>query len=116
MEIYRSFKEFWPFYVCEHRRKLTRAFHFIGTLIVIMLVILSFRFSVYLLLAVPVAGYGFAWYSHFFIEKNRPATFTYPVWSLIADFRMFALMVVGKMDREVSRCSLLQENRKQQTG
>jgi len=114
MEILHNFKEFWPFYVGEHRLKLTRRFHFVGTLIVIVLVILSFRFSAYLLLAAPITGYGFAWYAHFFIEKNRPATFTYPVWSLIADFRMFALMVVGKMDREVTRCSLLQENRKQQ--
>jgi len=116
MEKYRSFKEFWPFYVGEHRLKLTRMFHFMGTLIVIVLVIVSFRFSAYLLLAAPIAGYGFAWYSHFFIEKNRPATFTYPLWSLIADFRMFALMVVGKMDREVNRCSLLQGNRQQHTG
>jgi hypothetical protein len=101
---HRSFREFWPFYVGEHQLKLTRTFHFVGTLTVILLVIMSFRYSIYLLLAAPVAGYGFAWFSHFFIEKNRPATFTYPAWSLIADFKMFALMLVGKMEQEVDHC------------
>jgi len=103
MEKYRSFKEFWPFYVGEHSKKLTRVFHFTGTLLALTLVAMSFRLGAILLFAVPVAGYGFAWGSHAFIEKNRPATFTYPLWSLIADFKMFVLMLGGKMDREVSR-------------
>ncbi len=106
MKIYRSFKEFWPFYVGEHRLKLTRRFHFVGTLIVIVLVILSFRFSAYLLLAVPIAGYGFAWYAHFFIEKNRPATFTYPLWSLIGDLHMTGLFLSGRLGAELDRFGL----------
>lgn len=105
---YRNFDEFWPFYVGEHSLKLTRIFHFFGTLSALMLVILSFRVSGYLLLAVPVAGYGFAWFSHFFIERNKPATFTHPAWSLIADCKMFLLMCRGKMDQEVKRCSRAQ--------
>jgi len=107
---YQSFREFWPFYVGEHHLKLTRTFHFIGTLTVIALIPLSFLYNPYLLLIAPVAGYGFAWFSHYFIEKNRPATFTYPAWSLIADFKMFALMAIGKMNDEADRCHQQQEN------
>jgi len=103
MDKYRSFNEFWPFYVGEHRHRLTRVFHFVGTLTMLVLVIMSVRVNAWLIFAVPLAGYGFAWFSHFFIEKNRPATFTYPVWSLIADLKMFALMCIGKMAQEVSR-------------
>jgi hypothetical protein len=108
---YQSFREFWPFYVGEHHLKLTRIFHFIGTLSVITLIPMSFFYDPYLLLIAPVTGYGFAWFSHYFIEKNRPATFIYPVWSLIADFKMFALMFIGKMDAEADRYSQQQENR-----
>jgi len=72
---------------------------------------MSFFYDPYLLLIAPVTGYGFAWFSHYFIEKNRPATFIYPVWSLIADFKMFALMFIGKMDAEADRYSQQQENR-----
>jgi hypothetical protein len=106
---YSSFTEFWPFYVHQHSRHLTRTLHFIGTAAVILLVLLAALYSKYLFLAVPVAGYGFAWAAHFLVEKNRPATFSYPLWSLIADFKMFFLMCAGKMDQEVVRYSNLHE-------
>ena len=101
---FSSFAEFWPFYVTEHSKHLTRILHFIGTVLVFLLLILAAFYSKYLLIAVPVAGYGFAWTAHFLVEKNRPATFRYPVWSLIGDFKMFFLMCTGKMDQEISRC------------
>lgn len=55
-----------------------------------------------------MSGYGFAWFAHYFVEKNRPATFTHPLWSLLGDFKMFGLMCAGKMDGEVARCRELQ--------
>ena len=107
---YNSFAEFWPFYVNQHRKSLTRILHFIGTAAVFLLVILAAFYSKYLLFAVPVAGYGFAWAAHFLVEKNRPATFSYPVWSLIGDFKMFFLMCAGKMDQELTRCINLRDD------
>lgn len=101
---YQSFSEFWPFYVCEHSKLRTRKFHFLGTLSIVPVLILGFAISYCFFLLVPVSAYGFAWYSHFFIEKNKPATFIHPMWSLLGDFRMFALMCTGKMDAEVERC------------
>ena len=105
---YHSFSEFWPFYVTEHSLPSTRLWHFIGTASLIPIILLAFIFNVYLLLLLPLSGYGFAWYSHFFIEKNRPATFQYPLWSLLGDFKMFALICLGKMDGEVERCKKME--------
>ena len=100
---YQSFAEFWPFYVSQHVKKVTRWMHLVGT--TLMLVTFTYAVTVNLLhlLIMPIIGYGFAWVAHFFIEKNRPATFTYPLWSLLADFKMCGLMLLGKMDDEVSK-------------
>ena len=101
---FKSFTEFWPFYVCEHGKPLTRALHFIGTATILPLALLAWFASPWFLAAVPVSAYGFAWLAHFFVERNRPATFTYPAWSLLGDLRMFALMCLGRMGAEVVRC------------
>ncbi len=101
---FNSFKEFWPFYVCEHSKPLTRILHFIGTATIIPLIIFAVIYNGYLGFLVPVSGYGFAWFGHFFIEKNRPVTFKHPLWSLVGDFKMFGFMLVGKMSKEVVRC------------
>lgn len=102
MERYRSFSEFWPFYVLEHSKPGTRKLHFIGTsLLFICLVTILLTGSLWFLFAGIVAAYGCAWIGHFFIEKNRPATFKYPFFSLVGDFKMYAMMLSGKMDREV---------------
>ena len=103
---FRNFEEFWPHYVGEHRRPITRQLHFIGTTAGILLAIAAaVLLSPWLLLAVPVAAYGLAWIGHFFIEGNKPATFRHPLWSLWGDIRMYGLMWRGRMDAEVERLS-----------
>jgi hypothetical protein len=99
---YNSFTEFWPFYVAEHSKPATRLFHLVGTTVgvcCIIFLIASGKWWLFPLSLVP--GYGAAWFAHFFIEKNKPATFAYPLWSFIADYKMIALMLIGRMHKEV---------------
>lgn len=104
MSRYQSFEEFWPFYVREHSRKTTRVMHFAGTTAAVGAAVAGLLLRRPKLLALaPVLGYGPAWISHFFIEKNRPATFKYPRWSLMADFVMWSKIASGTMDAEVER-------------
>jgi|KBSSwiStaDraftv2_1062776.scaffolds.fasta_scaffold774942_2 hypothetical protein len=102
-----SYEEFWPYYVSEHREPLTRQLHFTGTLLVLLSLAAGLLWDWRLLLAPPLFGYGFAWVGHFFVEHNRPATFTYPGWSLRGDFRMFRLMLLGRMGPELARADQL---------
>jgi hypothetical protein len=96
-----TFREFWPFYVREHSQPLTRGLHYVGTSGVLLSLALALVTGRWALLALmPVFGYGFAWAAHFFVQHNRPATFTYPLWSLAADFVMFGKMLRGKMAEE----------------
>lgn len=97
----RTFHEFWPFYISQHREAGTRYFHFVGSGLALLSILAGIFFDLKLILLAPVAGYGFAWVSHFAIEKNRPATFQYPLWSLLADYKMFYLMCRGRMAAEV---------------
>ncbi len=100
----KSYGDFWPFYLGEHSRGLTRLIHVAGTGVGLLLLLLSIiTQSWWLLLAALVSGYGFAWISHMMVEKNRPATFTYPLWSLVSDLRMFWLFCQGKLEQEVQR-------------
>jgi hypothetical protein len=98
-----SFEEFWPFYVSQHSRPSTRALHFAGTTMVLGSLAAGLVVAPAWALLAPLVGYGPAWIGHFFCERNRPATFTYPLWSLRADFRMFRLMLTGRMAPEVER-------------
>jgi hypothetical protein len=107
---FKSFEDFWPFYVCEHSKPLTRTFHFIGTATIVPLFIVAVIYNGYLVFLVPVCAYGFAWFGHYVIENNRPATFRHPLWSLLGDFKMFAFILIGKMSKEVSRCQGLRSN------
>jgi hypothetical protein len=95
---YQSFGEFYPFYLGEHQNAVCRRLHVVGTTLVIALFIYAFTSRHYwLLLLQPVIGYGFAWVGHFFFEKNRPATFTYPWYSLIGDYKMWWDVVTLKI-------------------
>jgi hypothetical protein len=92
---FRSYSEFWPFYLSQHSKASTRAWHFVGTSFVFACVVLAIALSNYwLLLLAPVIAYGLAWFSHLVIEGNKPATFGHPIWSLRADFHMFASMLL----------------------
>lgn len=94
----KSFAEFWPYYLREHASPRTRTLHYVGTALVIAaFVALLVTGNKWWALAMPFAGYVFAWFAHFFVEKNRPATFTYPLWSLVSDFKMFFLAVTGRL-------------------
>jgi hypothetical protein len=103
----RSYEEFWPLYVSQHLHPVNRALHFAGTTLVLVCLLAGLLVSPLLLLAMPIAGYGFAWAGHFFVEKNKPATFSYPLWSLRGDFRMYRLMLMGRMAPEVERAARL---------
>lgn len=98
MERIKTFREFYPFYLSEHSKPMTRIFHFIGTfLIFVVIVYVIWSGKERFLLYIPIFGYGFAWFSHAVYEKNKPATFKYPLWSLISDFKMFFELLTGKL-------------------
>jgi len=99
----QSFTEFWPFYVREHSLPACRALHFIGSTLALVVIAAAATYNWWLLLAVPVVGYGFAWIGHFAIEKNKPASFNYPLWSFIADWKMWAMILAGRMGAEVAK-------------
>ena len=101
----KSFSDFWPVYVLAHRQPLTRGFHLAGSLLGWGLVLTAIlRMQAWWLAAALVVPYALAWISHFFVEHNRPATFGHPLWSWLADQKMVALMLAGRMNEEVHRC------------
>ncbi|MCQ8186242.1 DUF962 domain-containing protein [Parvularcula maris] len=107
MRDYTSFEQFWPHYLREHADKGTRMLHYIGTaltLVVAAAAILTGK--LWMLLLIPVVGYGFAWVSHAFVERNKPATFTYPLWSLLSDYRMFFLAITGRLAPELEKAGV----------
>ena len=95
---FASFREFYPFYLSEHRNPTCRRLHFAGSTLVLVVVAAAIATgNAWLLLAAPLAGYGFAWVGHFAFEKNRPATFTYPAWSLMGDWVMYWQLLTGRI-------------------
>ena len=95
---YGSFSEFYPFYLSQHSNPVCRRLHFVGSLLVLAILAAAIvtGYSLWLL-ALPLAGYGFAWVGHFGFEKNKPATFAHPIYSLMGDWVMFVHMLSGKV-------------------
>ena len=97
-EQFQSFAEFYPFYLSEHSHPVNRWLHFVGstgTLACVAALVTTLN-PLYLLLA-PVSGYGCAWIGHFFVEHNKPAAFSSPLWSFMGDWRMYATMLTGRL-------------------
>ena len=94
---YKRISDFYPFYKSQHQGTVTRVLHFIGTgLVIVFLVLFIITFEFKYLAYAPLAGYGFAWVGHFFFEKNKPATFRHPVYSLACDFWLFWDLLRGR--------------------
>ena len=96
---FHSLKEFYPFYLSQHQNFTCRILHFIGTTGVILLWIMALLYQNWNYFALsPILGYGFAWLGHFFFEKNKPATFQYPFYSLASDFILFWELLIRKQN------------------
>ena len=103
-ERYTNYKDFFLFYLKEHSKINTRILHYFGTFGYLSLLIsLIITQNYYFIPLILVAGYGPAWIGHFFIEKNKPATFKYPLWSLIGDHHMAYLMITGRLKKRMSK-------------
>ena len=101
---YRTMREFWPFYLHEHSRRGTRALHLAGTAIALASIVLAIvLLQPWFLLGALVAGYAFAWVAHFFVEHNRPATFTYPFKSFASDWVMFGAFLTGRLGKQLAK-------------
>ncbi len=102
-----TFEDFWPYYLREHSKPSTRAFHYGGSTLAILTLIAALALrNPWLLVAVILAGYAPAWISHSLIERNRPATFAHPAWSLISDFRMYGLWLIGRLGPELEKAGV----------
>jgi len=105
--MFPDFQSFWLHYLRQHSKKKTRQWHAAGTSMVVVCAVLALVTMEWKwMLLAPVIAYGLAWYSHFFIEGNKPATFGHPLWSLVADFRMVFLMLTGKLDAELKKAQI----------
>ena len=97
-ERFGSFREFYPFYLSEHRNSMCRRLHFVGSTLALVCIALTLvTREWWWLAAAMVAGYGFAWAGHFFFEHNRPATFKYPLYSFVGDWVMYRDLLTRKL-------------------
>jgi hypothetical protein len=98
MKRFADFRAFYPFYLAEHGNRWCRMLHFIGSALVLVIIAAAlWTHDLRWLWLAPVAGYGFAWVGHFAFEKNRPATFSHPLYSLMGDWMMFADVLRGRV-------------------
>lgn len=110
-ERFENLSQFWPYYLSEHLDLRNRRLHFVGTALTLVILVSALGSGEYLgLIAIPIFGYGCAWTGHLVFEKNRPATFQYPIMSLIYDYKMFWLTLTGGLDQELRRHGLSQNN------
>jgi len=101
---FKSFREFWPFYLGQHLHAQCRILHFLGTSVAATLILVAvLTGTLRWLLPALMAGYGFAWWGHFAFEKNKPATFRYPLYSFLGDWKMFWMMLQGTLENELKR-------------
>ncbi|MCC5816017.1 MAG: DUF962 domain-containing protein [Leptospira sp.] len=104
---YKNMKEFWSFYLSEHSHPFNRRLHFIGSLLGLLSIGLAIYFrNPWFLLGGLVSGYAFAWIGHFLVEKNRPATFKYPLKSFAGDWIMFYYTITGQIEKELEKYSI----------
>jgi hypothetical protein len=97
---FKSFADFYPYYLSEHENMTCRRLHFVGSTLMLVLLAYAFMTDQWILLwFLPVLGYGFAWVGHFFFEHNKPATFKYPFYSLLGDWVMYKDMLLGNIKR-----------------
>jgi hypothetical protein len=102
-----TYREFWPFYLREHSNRTSRGLHYAGTSLAIASLISALATENYWYLLLMVVGaYGLAWLGHFVFERNRPATFQYPFWSLFSDFRLYLLWLTGRLGPELVKAGV----------
>ena len=107
MKTIQTYADFWPYYLREHAKPATRGWHYVGTGAALALLVYIIVSGNWIWLPVAfICGYAFAWASHGLIERNKPATFTYPLWSLFSDFKMLACFLTGRMGRELEQAGL----------
>lgn len=95
---FTSFAQFYPFYLSEHANRTCRRLHFVGSSLgLVCLVLLIATGNPWWLLAGLLAGYAFAWIGHFGFEKNKPASFKRPLYSLMGDWAMYRDIWLGRI-------------------
>ncbi len=106
--VFDTFEEFFPYYLAEHSLPITRGLHYIGTIAATSLLVISLTIGpLWLFWLYIVVGYGMAWIGHYIFEKNRPATFDYMIWSLMGDYKMFALFITGRLGPQLENANRL---------
>lgn len=102
MNKFSSFSEFYPYYLSEHRHPVCRALHYIGSSLVLTVLLFAVLLQQWQWLwSLPIIGYGFAWLGHLLFEHNRPATFKYPLYSLVADWVMLKDFLTGQLPQKL---------------